>query len=68
MTTLTLFKAYFVKDNQLVQKVIRVARMFNQRPSRIIDPNNLFGNLFALEFDAFCASLAMEMISEGKLL
>jgi len=34
----------------------------------IIDPNNLFGNIFALEFDAFCASVAIEMISEDKLL
>jgi len=42
--------------------------MFNQRPSRIIDPNNVLGNIFALEFDDFCASVAIEMISEGKLL
>lgn len=51
-----------------MQKVVRVARMFNQCPSKIIDPNNILGNIFALEFDNFCASVALEMISEGKLL
>lgn len=41
--------------------------MFNQRPSRIIDPNNELGNNFALEFDVFCFSLAVKLISEEKL-
>jgi hypothetical protein len=42
--------------------------MFSQRPSKIIDPNNMLGSIFALEFDNFCASVALEMISEGELL
>lgn len=42
--------------------------MFNQRPSRIIDPNNELGNIFAFEFDAFCSYLVMKMISEGRLI
>ncbi len=68
MTTEKSFRHYFDKDNPLVQKVIRVARLFNQRPSEIIDPHHRFGSIFALEFDAFCASIAMEMISEEKLI
>ena len=51
----------------LIQKVIRVARIFAKRPSEIIDPEHRFGYIFALEFDAFCASVAMEMIADGKL-
>ncbi len=44
-----------------------MARVFHIRPSEIIDPDHIFGNIFAFEFDAFCASLAMEMISDGRL-
>ncbi len=44
-----------------------MARIFGKRPSEIIDPDHIFGKIFALEFDAFCASLAMEMISDGRL-
>ncbi|GIU71507.1 MAG: hypothetical protein KatS3mg003_0986 [Candidatus Nitrosocaldaceae archaeon] len=44
-----------------------MARMFGKRPSEIIDPDNLFGKLFAFEFDAFCALIAMEMVSDGRL-
>ncbi|MEM2760495.1 MAG: hypothetical protein QXU32_06655 [Nitrososphaerales archaeon] len=44
-----------------------MARIFGQRPSKIIDPSNRLGNIFAFEFDNFCALIAIEMIGEGKL-
>lgn len=45
-----------------------MARMFNERPSKIVDPDGIMGKIFAFEFDSFCASIALQMISEGKLI
>ncbi len=44
-----------------------MARLFNQRPSKIIDPGGRLGAIFAIEFDDFCAVVVLEMIAEGKL-
>jgi hypothetical protein len=51
----------------MIIKVVQMARMFGQRPSKIIDPEGMMGELFAFEFDAFCSNLALKMIVEGKL-
>jgi hypothetical protein len=45
-----------------------MARIFGQRPSSIIDPHRRFGSIFSFEFDSFCASIALDMISEKELI
>lgn len=68
MITRRWFPDYFDSKNEATKKAVMIARMFSQRPSKLIDPNNRYGNIFAFEYDYFCSTIAIQLINEDKLL